>query len=261
VLPCFSGLLVLLRGAVALLVASALPAFADTDRIVRTVALPPGRALSLEITVGHVRISGSTGPDAVIEIVRHAPSREALARLPTYVFEDDLDVRIQAVQPEAATDPALRTDVTVTVPRNALLRSIRIVEGRLAIAGLDGPIAADIRRGSIEAADLTGSVRLESGIGNIAVEQITVSPRSSLRLRTFNGDVTLTLNRRPTHARILVLALNGTIQSQIPLTMKDTWGPRWGEATLGAGEPVISIDVVTGRVEIRIASDRDVVRW
>jgi DUF4097 and DUF4098 domain-containing protein YvlB len=72
-----------------------------------------------------------------------------------------------------------------------------------------------------------------------------------LRLRTFNGDVRLTLAKPPTDARILALALNGSIESDIPLQRKDSWGPRWGEATLGTGEPVISIDVVTGRIVIR----------
>jgi hypothetical protein len=72
-----------------------------------------------------------------------------------------------------------------------------------------------------------------------------------LRLRAFNGDVRLTLAQRPVDARIMALALNGHITSDIPLTMRDTWGPRWGEATLGTGEPVISIDVVTGTVEIK----------
>lgn len=73
----------------------------------------------------------------------------------------------------------------------------------------------------------------------------------TLRLRAFNGDVRLTLAERPANARILALALNGHITSEIPLTMRDTWGPRWGEATLGRGEPVISIDVVTGTVDLR----------
>ncbi len=59
------------------------------------------------------------------------------------------------------------------------------------------------------------------------------------------------LAEHPANARILALALNGNITSTIPLTMKDTWGPRWGEATFGAGEPVISLDVVTGSIEIR----------
>ena len=65
-------------------------------------------------------------------------------------------------------------------------------------------------------------------------------------MRAFNGDVRLTLDEVPTDARVMALALNGTISSDIPLTMKDTWGPRWGEATLGKGEPVVSIDVITG---------------
>ncbi len=70
-------------------------------------------------------------------------------------------------------------------------------------------------------------------------------------MRAFNGDVLLTLAARPTDARILALALNGTIASDIPLNRKESWGPRWSEATLGKGEPVISIDVVTGKIEIR----------
>jgi hypothetical protein len=35
------------------------------------------------------------------------------------------------------------------------------------------------------------------------------------------------------------------------LNRRETWGPRWAEATLGKGEPVISIDVVTGLIEIK----------
>jgi len=72
-----------------------------------------------------------------------------------------------------------------------------------------------------------------------------------LRLRAFNGDLRLRLAERPADARILALALNGSVTSTIPLTMKNTWGPRWGEATIGAGEPVISLDVITGMIEIR----------
>jgi hypothetical protein len=55
----------------------------------------------------------------------------------------------------------------------------------------------------------------------------------------------------PADARVLALALNGSIQSDVPMTTRDSWGPRWSEATLGKGEPVISIDVVTGKIEIR----------
>jgi hypothetical protein len=49
----------------------------------------------------------------------------------------------------------------------------------------------------------------------------------------------------------MALVLDGTIKSQIPLHLRDSWGPRWGETTLGKGEPVISLDVVTGDIDIR----------
>jgi len=235
--------------AVALCCAST--AAAETDRQIRTVALPPGRALSLEITIGRVVIEGSNRTDAQIEIVRHAPSAEGFARIPVEITEEEAEVRITAVQSDGATDPAYRSDVTLRVPQSALVRSVRILEGHLSLSALHGSITADLRRGAIEASSLLGTVRLETGIGNVIVTRARLSPDGLLRLRTFNGDVRLTFDEVPASARVMALALNGTISSDIPLTMKDTWGPRWGEATLGKGEPVVSIDVITGRIEIR----------
>ena len=98
---------------------------------------------------------------------------------------------------------------------------------------------------------MSGTVRLEAGIGSVTLTGARLSANGLLRLRAFNGDVRLSLAERPTDARILALALNGPITSDIPLTKRDTWGPRWGETTLGKGEPVISIDVVTGTIEIK----------
>ncbi len=133
---------------------------------------------------------------------------------------------------------------------------VQIVEGRFSLNGFSGSITADVRRGPIEAVELQGEVRLETGIGDVIADQMRLTPQGLLRLRAFNGDVRLTLAEKPVDARILALALNGSIKSDIPLQMKDTWGPRWGEATLGKGEPVISIDVITGTIEIAIAARR-----
>lgn len=235
----------------ALVFAAALPAAAATDTQSRTVALPAERALILDISIGSVRVEGSARTDALIEIVRHAPSADALSRLPVDIVEDEQEVRIRALQLEGGTDAALRSDVTLKVPQAALLRSIRIVEGKLTLRSLTGAITADVRRGPIDADELSGTVRLETGIGSVTANRTRLSPEGLLRLRAFNGNIVLTLAERPTDARILALALNGTIASDIPLTRKDTWGPRWSQATLGKGEPVISLDVVTGRIEIK----------
>jgi hypothetical protein len=223
---------------------------AATDTQTRTVPLPEGRVLSLEVTIGHVRISGAPQADAVIEIVREAPTADGLSKIPIELVEEERRVRLRTVQADGGTDPALKTHLTLRVPRTAVINDVRILEGQLMLDGLAGAITGDIRRGSIEAANLDGIVRLETGIGHIRASRVRLSPGGLLRLRAFNGDVRLALAARPVDARILALALNGTIASDIPLTMKDTWGPRWGETTLGKGEPVISLDVVTGRIEI-----------
>jgi len=234
-----------------LFVALATLVAADSERQSHTFTLPEGRAISIEVTVGSISIEGWDRPDAVVEIERHGPSREALTRLPVVIDESPSRVQVLIVQQGSEADPELRADVRVRLPRRALIERVQILEGKFTLVGFEGSVSADVRRGGIEARNVAGTVRLETGIGDVKMTGARLSAGGLLRLRTFNGDVQLTLAERPVDARLLVLALNGPIQSTIPLVMRDTWGPRWGEATLGRGEPVISIDVVTGRVEIR----------
>jgi hypothetical protein len=222
-----------------------------TDRQSQTVALPEGRSLALDVTIGAVRILGEPRADALIEIVRTAPTHAALARIPVKIDQTESMVHVVAVQQDGGTDASLKTDVTLRVPHAATVGPVRVLEGRLTLAALRGRITADVRRGPIEAMGIEGTVRLETGIGNVIADRVRLSPQGLLRLRAFNGDIRLTLVERPPDARVMALALNGTIRSDIPLRTKDTWGPRWAEATIGKGEPVISLDVITGLIEIK----------
>ena len=215
-----------------------------------TVALPAGRVLSARVAVGSIRLQGEARADALIEVIRSAPSKDGLSRIPVAVDERDAEVRLTALQPENGTEPAYRAEVTLRVPREATLGPMSLMEGALTLTSFAGHVDARVRRGTIEATNVQGSVRLETEIGNITASAMRLMPDGLLRLRTFNGDVRLALAERPRDARILALALNGTINSELPLTIKDSWGPRWGEATLGSGEPVISIDVVNGHIWI-----------
>jgi hypothetical protein len=231
----------------ALLAALTLTADAQT----RVVPLPAGKSLAIEITVGDLRIEGWDKPEVEIAIERRAPSTAQLDIIPV-VFEDSpARLAVRVIQANGGTDPAFRSDITVRVPNAAVIDRVQVLEGRIAVSRFSGTLTADIRRGSIEGKDVAGTLRLESGIGSVVLSGARLRPDGLLRLRAFNGDVRLALAERPADARIMALALNGTIASQIPLAMKDTWGPRWGEATLGKGEPVISLDVITGAIEIR----------
>lgn len=229
--------------------AAALTLAADVQT--RVVPLPAGKTLAIEVTVGNVRIEGTTKSDLEISIERHAPSTAQLANLPVAIDDTPSRVSVRVVQADGGTDPALRSDIIVRVPAAAVIDRVQVLEGRITVQRFAGALTADIRRGSIEGKDVSGTLRLESGIGSVVLTGTRLSPNGLLRLRAFNGDVRLALAERPADARIMALALNGSITSQIPLTMKDRWGPRWGEATIGKGEPVISLDVISGTIEIR----------
>ena len=235
-----------------IVLAAALVVTADvTDRQTQTIALPPGKTVTIEVTIGTVKIDGWDRPDVEIVVERRAPAAAQLARVPLVIEDLPARVSIRALQTDNTTDPALRADVTVRVPRRAVIERVQVLEGRIAVEGFSGTLTADIRRGPIDGKALSGTLRLESGIGSVTVTGARLSADGLLRLRAFNGDVRLSLAERPADARIMALALNGHVKSESPLARRDTWGPRWGEATLGKGEPVISLDVVTGTVEIK----------
>jgi hypothetical protein len=138
----------------------------------------------------------------------------------------------------------------IRAPAKATFEAVRLLDGRLTIDGLSGAMTADVRQGDIDASRVAGRLRLETGFGSVRVDSATLSPDGLLRLRAFNGNVRLGFARTPSDARILALTFNGKIQSEIPLTRREAFGPRFGEATLGKGEPVVSIDVITGDIVI-----------
>jgi len=222
-----------------------------SDRQSKTIPLPDGKPLVIDVTIGTVRIEGWDKSVAEIIVERHAPAASQLSRLPVSIEEVPPGIVVRARQTENTTDPAFRSDVTVRLPRSATIERTSVLEGRISIEGLTGTIESEIRRGPIDGKDLAGTIRLTTEIGTITLTNTRLTANGLLRLRTFNGDVRLTLAQRPADARIMTLALNGQIRSEIPLRMRDQWGPRSGEATLGKGEPMISIDVVTGLIEIK----------
>jgi hypothetical protein len=225
------------------LVLALIASLAAASTLSRTITLTPGTTISIDSTVGDVEIRGWDKPEMTVEI-------DAPAGLEPRVDEGPGAVRISAVQPGGAMDRSVRTRIAIRAPADAAFDAVRLLDGRLTIDGLSGAIAADVRQGRIDAARVGGRVRLETGFGDVSVDAATLEANGLLRLRAFNGNVRLAFARAPADARILALTFNGKIQSDIPLSRKETFGPRFGEATLGKGEPVVSIDVITGDIVI-----------
>jgi hypothetical protein len=236
--------------AVALAACGAVPVAAEvTDRVNRRIALPAGALVTLDASMATVRVIGADRDDVAIEVVRSAPEAADLIRFPVVVDESGGRLRVSVVQ--AGTDARLQATIRLEVPRTVRIERLHVAEGRLDVTDLAGALSADVRRGPIHAQRVSGTLRLETGIGDVTVEQARLTPDGLIRLRAFNGNVRLVFAETPADARVMALALNGTVTSpQIALAARTGWGPRWAEATLGRGEPVVSLDVVSGDIRI-----------
>jgi hypothetical protein len=226
------------------------------DRVMRTVAIAAGTPIRLQATVADVTITGSRRPDVGIDIVRRAPSAADLAKYPVSIEHTSEALEITAVQAGDGRDARLKTEIVIAAPADARFQSVRVFEGRVRLMNLRASCDVDLRRGPIEAGSLAGRIRLESGIGSIDLRDSELTPGGMMRLRVFNGALRVQFSRMPASARILALTFRGTITSDIPLERKETFGPRAGETTIGAGDPVMSMDVVYGDIVIRVGARR-----
>lgn len=200
---------------------------------------------SIEITVGagDVAIVGSDADRLEVRVQGAVASPEG----------DRLVIR--SSDAGGPPDRQSRAQVGLRVPPGVTITStIRVVDGRLTLRALRGQVAADVRQGTIHATDVGGVLRLETGFGDVIVEGAQLAPGGLLRLRAFNGDVRLTLAARPENARLLALTFNGKINSNLPLNRRESFGPKFAEATFGTGDPLISIDSVTGNIAITVAA-------
>jgi hypothetical protein len=223
---------------------------ASTDRISQTLALPQGTPIQVSATIADVTITGSSRSDVSVEIVRHAPSAAEFAKYPAVIDERPDGLYVSAVQADDGRDANLKTEIVIAAPATTIFRTVRVFEGRVKLTNLRAACDVDLRRGAVDATRLAGRIRLEAGIGSLEVNDSDLTPGGMMRLRVFNGPLRVRFERPPANARILAVTFNGHLTSDIPLTMKDKFGPRFGEATLGSGDPVMSLDVVKGDIAI-----------
>jgi hypothetical protein len=222
------------------------------DRISRVLPLSEGTPIRVDATIADVVITGSSRPDLQVQIVRRAPTAADLSRFAPIVETTPDGVRIAVVQADERKDANLKAEIAIASPATAVFQAIRVFEGRVRLTNLKASCDVDLRRGPIDASGLAGRIRLESGLGGVDVRDTDLTPGGMLRLRVFNGPLRVRFARAPANARILAVTFNGRIESDIPLTRKDRFGPRFGEATLGSGDPVLSMDVVKGDITIAV---------
>lgn len=219
-----------------------------------------GRTLAIHGVNGDIQAEPSSG--SRVEVVADKSGKRsdpALVRIE--VVEDSDGITICAVYPgqgspctgeRKGSSWRNRTDVsvdfTVKVPAGVTFAA-NTVNGDVEARSLGGPVRAHTVNGSCdietvqsgEAATVNGNVRARLG---------RLGDRDRLDFSSVNGDITLDLPAS-FDADLEGSTVNGSIETNFPVTVSGKWGPKNLHATVGRGGAKLNASTVNGSISLR----------
>lgn len=138
---------------------------------------------------------------------------------------------------------------TISVPRGARV-SVETVNGKVRIHGVAGAVDASTTNGSVELTELAGEANASTTNGSVRVELSRMPAEASMRLRTTNGGIRLTV---PQDARLSIDAstVNGGIDISGLEANLSRHSRRHVEATVnGGGGSQVRLSTVNGGIRI-----------
>jgi DUF4097 and DUF4098 domain-containing protein YvlB len=233
---------------------------AFTEEFHQTYPLTAGGRIELANLNGAVHITAWDRNEVKVDAVKYAGSKERLdeARIEVEAGSDYVSVRTRYPDHDHTfnggwNDPA-GVEYTLSVPRNARLDEIKLINGPLDIHGVAAEVRASCINGRMIAEGLEGRVKLEAVNGRMEAhfERLAGSP---IELSSVNGGIDLTL---PSDAKAELEAstVSGGIDDAFGLHVRHhrfVGHDLRGE--LGGGGTRIRLSNVNGRIEIRHAND------
>ncbi len=227
---------------------SAAVAFAADENLNRRLPLKYGGRLTLENTQGDIRISGWDEDEVELRAEISTDSEEDLSLVPVEIDAKDDEIRISSLYPVYAPKLKVKVDYRLRVPRETDLKLIKSMNGDISVSGVSGRAKVEVGNGEINVKEFTGFLKVTATNGKIEVEVSRINEAGHVELENYNGDISFRLPRN-TKAYWLVKTMNGHIDSTIPFTIKDDFGPEVARLD-GAEEPVINIYSINGDIRI-----------
>jgi DUF4097 and DUF4098 domain-containing protein YvlB len=221
--------------------------------------------VSLENINGAVRIAVWDQNQVKVDAVKHAYNRERLAEVRIEVDTITEGVRIRTRYPDRDQtfsdegsrryDSPATVEYSLTIPRQARLESVDVINGRLDIEGVEGDVKASSINGSVKASGLMGEANLSTVNGSLEATFTKLSDSKSLSLNSVNGSITLVIPS-DANAQLRAGTLHGAIKNDFGLPVND--GRYIGHelnGQLGVGGPRIKLGNVNGGITIKHAAD------
>lgn len=230
----------------------------------QTYPLSATGRVSLENINGGVQIKVWDRAAVQVDAVKKAYKRERLAEAKIEVNASDDNIKIQTEYPnenqnfrsgEGRWDNPATVEYSLTVPRQAILESIELINGSLDIDGVEGNVKASSINGRLTARGLAGEAKLSTVNGQLHATFTRLSETNGITLGSVNGNVTLVI---PSNSSASVRAgtVHGGITNDFGLKIKH--GEYVGhsmDGQIGTGGPRIKLGNVNGGIKINHAQD------
>jgi DUF4097 and DUF4098 domain-containing protein YvlB len=231
-----------------------------TEEFHHTYPLSASGRIELANINGAVHVAAWDQNEVKLDAVKRADNEEHLK---------DAEIRVEARADSVSIETHYReqgagwhgdhyrsteVEYTLTVPRNARLDEIKLINGSLDVTGVTGEVHASCINGKLTARGLSARVKLATINGPLDANFDRV-PAASVELSSINGPVELTM---PSDAKASIEAttLHGGIDNDFGLRTNDhrfVGHDMRGE--LGGGGAEIRLNNVNGPIHVHHAKD------
>lgn len=230
-----------------------------TEEFHHTYPLAADGRIDLQNINGAVHITAWDQNEVKVDAVKRAHDNNRLKNIEICVNANNDSISIETHYREHDEDwngehnnPG-SVEYTLTVPRKARLDEIKLINGSLEVAGVQGEVHASCINGRLMARGLGGEARLATVNGKLDANFERAAAR--VELSSVNGSIDLTLPS-DTKASIEADTVHGGIDNDFGLHANDhrfVGHDLRGE--LGGGGAEIRLNNVNGTIDIHHASD------
>jgi DUF4097 and DUF4098 domain-containing protein YvlB len=229
-----------------------------TEEFHQTYPLTANGRVELDNINGAVHITAWDKNEVKVDAVKraHDPDQLKRAEIRVDAHSDSISIETHYTQDDdwgSHHNPA-SVEYTVSVPRNARLDEIKLINGELDIADVTGEVRASCINGKLMARGLAGNTQL-STINSRLEAEFRQLGTESIELSSVNGHVDVTL---PSDAKASIEAntVHGGIDNDFGLHTNDhRWVGHDLRGELAGGGTRIELRNVNGRIDIHHAAD------
>jgi len=239
-------------------------AFADVnDTIEKTFDLDSNGRIELSNINGDVTISACDCSQVTLTANITASSQEIRDRISIEIADSASKLKVKTKYKKQDNDTHSwkknsrnhgHSEVVyhLTVPNEAKLSDIDLVNGDLKITGISGHLNDDLVNGSLESDGLTASTKVNMVNGNMKLRFESLDNAKNIELEAVNGDIEIYL---PASADATVNAetVSGRISNEFGIeVIKHKYVGSEMSGSIGGGDIQIDLENVNGRIAVKM---------